>query len=434
MCQSYHNDTQTLISGREKLRTALEHRNGPVPLDMGSTTITGMHVSCLAALRKHFGLDNGPIKVHDPYQMLGWFDEDILEALRIDISGVFSPWTLFGFENKNWKEWRTPWGQTVLVGEDFQVDETETGILIYPGGDRSVQPSGRMPKNGYFFDAVIRQEPLDYDHLDVEDNLEEFGPIADEVLDSLKQQVLQLKKTGRGIVVNIGGTAFGDIAIVPATMLKHPKGIRDIAEWYMATATKQDFVHKIFSRQLEISLKNLARIHETLGDDIDVVNLCGTDFGTQSSTFCSTKTFENLWLPYYKEMNGWIHARTTWKTFKHSCGAVAGFLPLFIESGFDIINPVQCSAKGMDAQTIKNIYGDRLVFWGGGVDTQQTLPFGTPEQVREQVLRRCEIFSKSGGYVFNTVHNIQARTPKDNLLALFNALHEFNGNRTYFTN
>jgi len=283
-----------------------------------------------------------------------------------------------------------------------------------------------MSKSGYFFDAIIRQQPIEWDNLNVEDNLEEFGPISDHVLESVKEQVARIRETGRGIVVNIGGTAFGDIAIVPAPFLKHPKGIRDISEWYMLTTTHRDFVHAIFSRQLEIALSNLAKIHQALGNEIDVINLCGTDFGTQSSTFCSPKTFRELWFSYYKEMNDWVHAHTTWKTFKHSCGAVADFLPLFADCGFDIINPVQCSAKGMTPQMIKDAVGDRLVFWGGGIDTQHTLPFGAPEDVRKQVLERCSVFAKSGGYVFNAIHNVQALTPIANIVAMFDALHEFN--------
>jgi hypothetical protein len=335
--------------------------------------------------------------------------------------------TMFGFENKDWKEWKTPWGQIVLVGSDFQVDETDEHVFVYPCGDRTVPASGVMSKSGYFFDAVIRKQPIDVNDLNVEDNLEEFGPVSDIVLDSLKEQAARIRTSGRGLVVNISGTAFGDIALVPATFLKHPKGIRDISEWYMTTAANRNFVHAIFSRQLEIALSNLPKIHQALGDEVDVVNLCGTDFGTQSSTFCSPKTFQELWFPYYKEVNNWVHTNTKWKTFKHSCGAIAKFLPLFADCGFDIINPVQCSAKGMDPQTIKDAVGDRLVFWGGGIDTQHILPFGTPEEVRKQVLERCSIFSKNGGYVFNAIHNIQAMTPTDNIVAMIDALHEFNG-------
>ena len=159
---------------------------------------------------------------------------------------------------------------------------------------------------------------------------------------------------------------------------------------------------------------------------VDVAYICGTDFGTQISTFCSEETFRELYMPYYKKINSWIHSNTNWKTFKHSCGAIYEFIPLLIESGFDIINPVQCSAQGMDPKSLKENFGDSIVFWGGGVDTQKILPFGSKEQVRDQVLRRCEIFSRSGGFVFNSIHNVQAKTPVENIVAMIDAVKEFN--------
>jgi uroporphyrinogen-III decarboxylase len=132
-------------------------------------------------------------------------------------------------------------------------------------------------------------------------------------------------------------------------------------------------------------------------------------------------------MPYYKRINDWIHANTPWKTFKHSCGAVAKFIDSFIDSGFDILNPVQCSAAGMDPAQLKSAFGSRIVFWGGGIDTQQVLPFGTAAQVREQVLARCDVFARRGGYVFNPVHNIQAGTPVENIVAMIDAVREFSG-------
>ncbi len=197
----------------------------------------------------------------------------------------------------------------------------------------------------------------------------------------------------------------------------------------MSTRSRKDYVKAIFARQCEIGIENLKRIHARVGDRVDAVFLCGTDFGTQTSSFCSDATFRDLWLPYYTQVNAWIHANTTWKCFKHSCGSVERFFESFIESGFDIINPVQCSAAGMDPAHLKKTYGSRLTFWGGGVDTQQTLPFGTPAQVREEVLQRCEIFAPGGGFVFDTIHNIQARTPVANIVAMVDAVHQFSGVR-----
>jgi len=129
-------------------------------------------------------------------------------------------------------------------------------------------------------------------------------------------------------------------------------------------------------------------------------------------------------MPYYKKVNDWIHENTSWKTFKHSCGAIDTLMDLFIESGFDIINPVQINADGMDSRMLKKKYGSRVVFWGGGVDTQGLFAFGTPEQVREQVKRQCSILNENGGFVFNTVHNIQANVPFENVVAMLEALRE----------
>ena len=194
----------------------------------------------------------------------------------------------------------------------------------------------------------------------------------------------------------------------------------------MSTAMRQDYIHEVFSKQCDIAIENLKKVHNVVGEVVDVMVICGTDFGTQTSSFCSTETFDQLYAPYNKKVNQWIHENTTWKTFKHSCGAVESFIPLFIESGFDILNPVQISATGMDSVHLKKEYGQDIVFWGGGVDTQKILPFGKPQEVRKQVLKQCEILGKDGGFVFNTVHNVQGNVPLKNLVAMFDALSEFN--------
>jgi hypothetical protein len=417
-----------MMRPKERLRTALAHRQpDKIPIDLGGTAVTGIHVLAVENLRRFYGLEQRPVRVNDPYQMLGEVEEDLRDAMGLDVIGMYPKNTMFGFPLENWKEWRAPWGQELLVPGDFQtVPDGEGGVLIYPEGDRSAPASGHMPAASYFFDSIIRQEPIDEQNLDVADNLEEFKIITDEELDYFRKQAEKLADTGYGVIANFGGTAFGDIALVPAPFLKYPKGIRDITEWYMSTISRQDYIHQIFEHQAEIAVKNLTKIHGVTGDTVDAVFICGTDFGTQSSSFCSTETFDILYKPYYKRVNDWIHENTGWKTFKHSCGAVESFMYHFIDAGFDIINPVQCTAKGMDPRHLKATYGDELTFWGGGADTQGALSLGTSKDVYQQVLERCEIFSLNGGFVFNTVHNIQATTPFDNLTAMMNALHTFN--------
>ncbi len=418
------------MTRKERVITALNHQQpDQVPIDFGSTFITGIHCSVVAALRDHYGLEKRLVKVCEPFQMLGEVEEDLMDAMGVDVVSIFPRYTIFGFPNENWKSWRCPWGQEVLVSDHFRTIEKSDGVYIYPKGDTSAPPSGHMPTTGYFFDSIIRQEPFDEDNLDPSDNLEEFKLMSEDDLAYWRSEADRLRGTDRAVVTHLNGTGLGDIALVPAPFLTHPKGIRDVAEWYMATASNQEYVDEVFRRQSDIALQNLALLADVAGDVLDVVVVCGTDFGTQESTFCSTRTYDHLWMPHYRKMNDWIHANTKWKTFKHSCGAVEEFIPHFVESGFDILNPVQCSARGMSEDILKSRHGDRITFWGGGVNTQKTLPFGTPAEVRAEVLHRCEVFSPGGGFVFNSIHNIQALTPVENVIAMVEALKEFNNRK-----
>lgn len=398
-------------------------------MDFGSSFITGVHCSVVAELRDYYGLEKRPVKVPEPYQMLGQLEEDLLDAIGLDVQPIFPQRTIFGFPNENWKPFKTPWGQEVLVSEHFKTTEKNGDIYIYPQGDTDAPPSGHMPKTSYFFDTIERvDEDFDEDDLKIEDNLEEFGLMSDEEAAYWKAQAEVYRDCDRAISVHLNGTCLGDIALVPAPFLKNPKGVRGVADWYMTVAEEPEFVMELFDRQVEIALANMARLHEIAGDVIDVVVVCGTDFGTQESTFCSNDTMREIWMPRYKKINDWIHENTSWKTFKHSCGAIESLLQTVIDCGFDIINPVQCSAKGMEPKLLKDKYGDRLTFWGGGVNTQKTLPFGTPEEVRKEVLERCEIFAPGGGFMFNAIHNVQALTPIQNMVAMIDAVNEYNGN------
>src|SRR5512136_2776772 len=163
---------------KDRILAALRHQEADsVPIDFGATAVTGIHASCVAALRDHYGLERRLVKVHEPYQMLGWIDEDLKQAAGIDVEGVVGPSTMFGFDVGGWKPWRTPQGLEVLVPGNFNTTLDANGdILIYPEGDMTAPPSGRMPHDGYFFDTIVRQEPIDEDKLDPADNFEEFTP------------------------------------------------------------------------------------------------------------------------------------------------------------------------------------------------------------------------------------------------------------------
>jgi hypothetical protein len=418
------------MTSRERVAKALSHQEPDrVPLDLGGSATTGMQVSSVYLLRQALRLDppGTPVKVVEPYQMLGEIKPDLMDALGIDVVSLRSRRTMFGFPNEGWKEWKLFDGTPVLVPEAFNTDpEPDGSILMYPEGDRSVPPSARMPKDGFYFDSLNRQGPIDDSRLNPEDNLEEFGTISDDDLAYFEHEVKRLhEETDKAILANFGGTAFGDIALVPAPWLKHPKGIRDVEEWYVSTVSRPQYVYRVFERQCEIALANLEKIHRVVGDRVTAVFTTGTDFGMQTGPFIAPMTYRKLFKPFNGQINDWIHTHTTWKSFIHSCGSVWALLPDFVDAGFDILNPVQCSAANMDPKHLKATYGSRITFWGGGVDTQRTLPFGTPEDVRKEVRERIHTFGAGGGYVFNTTHNVQARVPKENLLALYEAVREY---------
>ena len=415
------------MTSKQKLKTALSHQPGPIPVDLGGTAVTGMHCETVAAVREILGLNKRIVKIVDPYQMLGEIDDELADALGVDILPLWDERTMIGARMRNFKEWTTPWGQDVLVPGDFNYTTDENGnIFLYPLGDTSVEPSLIMPSSGRFFDAANRQKPYDYDDLKLEDNTEEFTAIDEMTLSALKSRAEEVQNSGKGVAGSFGNAAFGDVAIVPAIGLKNPKGVRGVADWYMLLASDPDFVRKIFDVQVEVVIENLEKIAAAVGDTPDILYTCGTDFGTQNGTFCSIETFRNLFKPYYVQVNNWIHEHTNWKIFKHCCGSIDTFIPDLIDAGFDVINPVQWTAAGMDRAMLKKKYGERIVFWGGGINTQHTLPFGTADEVYKEAFECCKIFGENGGYVFNAVHNIQAKVKPENVIALFKAVQDYN--------
>ena len=419
-----------MVNSRQRVSLILNHQEADrVPLDLGGSGTTGMHVDSVYLLRQALRLDppGTPVKVIDPFQMLGDIAPDLVAALDADVLPLATPMTVFGFRLEGWKPWTTFAGTPALVPEGFNTEPDANGdILLYPQGDRSVAASGRMPKDGIYFDPITRVPTVDDATLKVEDNLEEFGPIAELDLAYLKEEAERLyTTTDKAIMLSPGGTSFGSFSATTAPALKCPKGIRSVEEWQMSTITRRDHLIKIFERQCEIGLENLQKIADAVGNRVTAVITSYTDFGAQNGPFISPQTYRDLYKPFNKAVNDWVHQHTTWKTFTHCCGSVRALLPDFVEAGFDILNPVQTSAARMDPVELKRDFGDVFTFWGGGVDTQRTLPFGTPEQVRVEVRQRLKVFGAGGGFVFNPVHNVQARAPIENILAMYATVREF---------
>ncbi len=417
------------MTSRERVELALAHvEPDRVPLDLGAGPVTGMHVDSVYLLRQALGLDppGTPVKVSEPFQMLGEIAPDLIEALGVDVVGVGPLNNFFGFAQDDWKPWTTFAGTPVLVPGPFTTEPSERGdIFMYPEGDTSVAPCARMPSGGFYFDAISRQGPLDEEHLDPADNAEEFTLLSEADLVHVKHEAERLSAEGKAVMFVVGDTGFGDIAFVPGLKLKYPRGIRDVQQWYMSLKLRPEYVYEVFERQCEAGLRNLQAVNAVAGDAISVVYVSGTDFGAQDRPFISPQLYCDLFKPFHTRVNEWIHEHTKWKSFMHSDGSIWRLLDDIVDAGFDILNPVQTSATDMDPSALKTTYGDRVTFWGGGIETQTVLPFGTPREVRAMVKERMHVFGTRGGFVFCTIHNLQARVPVENIVALYDAVDRY---------
>jgi hypothetical protein len=401
---------------------------------MGSTSITGINANALARLRDALGLEKRPIKIHEPFQLLGFVEPDLQEALGLCVAEVSAEYTIFGYQNKNWKPWKLPTGLDVLVGDDFVTSSGPDGITyIHPQGDPKAPPSGRLPKDGYYFDNCFRTyKEFDEDTSNGrEDFAEDYKVYTEEQLKKIQENCDRLyNETELGLIGGGALAGLGDFAYFPGPHIPYPKGIRNLEDWMVAHHTSPDYIHEIFGLQTEVGLENAKLFFQACGDRIQVMQISGTDFGTQRGPIMSLESFREFYKPYYKQINDWIHANTKWKTFYHTCGSISNYFGDFYEMGMDIMNPVQCSAADMSSGMLKEVWGDKFTFWGGGVDTQKTLPFGTPDEVYTEVTQRLKTFAPGGGFVFNTIHNIQGPTPVENILAMFRAIKDYNASIT----
>jgi len=241
---------------------------------------------------------------------LGEIQPDLADALGVDVVGLLAPRTKFGYLRENWN--RGPFSMVPRCWSRRLQHRARSGcsILQYPEGDRSVPASGIMPHGGYYFDAIIRQPPIDEAKLDPRITCKNSFPSPAADLDYFEQEAARLyHQTDRAILANFGGTAFGDIGLVPVPGIKHPRGIRDVAEWYMSTATGRLHLQSLRG-QCAIALANLEKIYGVVGSQVTAIFTTALILGAQNGPFISPKTYRELFMPFHKQVNQWIHGHT----------------------------------------------------------------------------------------------------------------------------
>jgi uroporphyrinogen decarboxylase len=393
---------------RERILRAINHQEADrVPVDLGGTRQSGIAASTYHRLKQRLQISS-PTRVFDLFQMLAEVERPVMERFGSDVVGLYREDVAFGIRNEHWKPWQLFDGTPVEVPGGFQPVTEASGDLVLL---RDGQPIAAMPQNGFYFDR-----------------LEKFPGAAHIELDGYepprltREQCLYYRAQAEALYQN---TDFAIVApLGPPYELFYGLGTGDFEAWMCTLALEPDYVYALHERLTTVWLENLERFAEAVGNRIQILQVCD-DFGTQNSLFLSEAMYRQQIMPHYQRGLDWIHQHTDWKVLLHSDGAIFPLLPALVETGFDILNPVQTSAQGMDPQRLKREFGDRLVFWGASLDCQKTLPYGTPQEVIREVEMHLQTFAPGGGYVFAPVHNIQAGVPPEHVVAMFNTALQF---------
>jgi uroporphyrinogen decarboxylase len=379
------------MNSRERLLTALDHREPDrIPIDLGSTQVTGIHVVAYRRLRAYLGLPPVEERICDSIQQVALPDDDVIRWLGIDVRG------LFPLNSHNWHI------ENEDVGDSWEYTD-EWGI------------THRRPKPDGLYYSIVRS-PLAIATLTPDAIRAHRWPNTGdpERIAGLREQALTYRAQGQAVVIK--GVLAGVFE-----MAQRLRGMEDLL---MDMASDDVLAGALFDKMVELKLAFWEMALPSLADVIDVIAEAD-DYGTQTSQLISPQMFRRQVAPRLKTLFARIkQLAPNARLFFHSCGNVRPLLPDFIELGVDILNPVQTSANGMEPSALKRDFGNDLVFWGGGVDTQGLLPNGTVQQVRDDVRRHIDALAPGGGFVFNTVHNIQADVPPQNMVAMWDAVRE----------
>lgn len=388
--------------------------SGQVAVDLSGHRSSGISAVAYPRLRAALGLEPRTVYVYDPIQQLAIVDEDVLLRFGIDTIELGRGFCL---EDEWWADWTLPDGTPCKMPVWALPERDGAGWRLRARHGRVL---ARMPEGALHFDQI--HWPffgIDEDLTRIPEALESsmwsvFGsPPGDQALTATRARRLR-ESTDRAIIGLFGGN-----------LLELGQMLYRMDEFLMMLAGDPGRAHRFLDALVELHLKNLETFLGTVGPYIDVI-LFGDDLGAQNCPQISPRMYKEFFQPRHRAM--WARAKqlADVKVMLHCCGAVRPLLPLLIEAGLDAINPVQISCRGMEAEGLKRDFGADLCFWGGGCDTQRLLPEGRPAEIREHVLRQCEVMAPGGGFVFQQVHNIMANVPAENVIAMFDAVAEFN--------
>jgi uroporphyrinogen decarboxylase len=404
----------TKMTPRERVLTTLRHEEpDSVPLDFGGMHATGIHANAYHRLREFLGMPSRKTRILNAWMQLAVIEDEIRDRFGVDLTPVELLRPAFGLSIAHQQPYALPDGSEGEISSEYSPNISPDGSKTLSGPNG--RPFARMPAGGFWFDVI--DFPLenatttgDIDKFDWEGLL-----LKQDELAFIQEQGRRLHEhSDRAVIGNFGGAIFD-----------WSQQLRGFSNVMFDLVENQDLYTYLLDRMTEVHLENLRRYLDAVGEYIHIVAM-GDDLGTQNGPWMRPEVYRTLIKPrharifnYIKESNPHLYV------FLHSCGSIYQLLPDLIDAGVDIINPIQVTANGMEPSRLKREFGKNLTLWGGGVDSQGVLPFGTPHQVREQVKERIQLMAPGGGYVFATVHNIQAEVPPENIVAMFEAVAEY---------
>lgn len=381
------------MNSLERVKLALNHTEPDrVPFDLGGTVVTGIHIQAYRNLRAYLGLPEKEIEIVHLTQQLAKVDEDVMQALGVDVSNL-APQAIERFD------------VTINTSGEYLQFYDEYGI------------GWRMPcDGGLYYDMFSHPLSGSISEEDVE-HLKMPNPANPARFEGLREEAFRiLNQENRALIVSNMSAGIFELYMYT----------RGFADGYPDWARDQPLVQKILRKYTDMQLIYWEKIFETLaGIPIDVVQM-SDDLAGQHGMLVSPNSYHKYLKPLHREIFDYLHAKTDAKIFFHSCGGIRPIIPDLIEVGVDILNPVQVNASGMDSAELKREFGADLTFWGGGVDTQEAFDQRfSPTDVRADVRRRLDDLMPGGGFVFNPVHNIQGNVPPENIIAMWETLQEF---------
>jgi uroporphyrinogen decarboxylase len=411
------------MNSRIRLHSAINHHSTDrIPVDLGATPSSGISMVAFQNLINHMGLDLNN-HVYDVIQEVTQPEMDFLNLFKVDVVDIGR---FFNSSAGYWHPLEIIKGYPALYPHWFNPDQQQDGSWLAAG--RNEERIGKMPAGATFFDQLvfpyIDGYPDNYKNINNDMARVSWGgfgfPPFDRINEPgfwnmLREIVLQERsKTDKALLIGVGCNLF-----------EWGTFLRRIDNFLMDLYLDPLNVHKLLDQLLEMHLAFLAKVCDAVGDLVDVIKF-GDDLGTNTGPFIPSEIYNEFFKPRHKIMCDFVKSKTQAHTMLHCCGGIYELIPELIDAGFEIINPVQINAINMEPERLKREFGKDITFWGGGINTQSILNRATPQQVKDHVKHNLEVFSKDGGFVFTTVHNIMPDVPPQNILAMFEALEEFN--------